>query len=347
MGAPMLTLGQVAEVVGGRLVGDAAVRVRTVAPMDEAGPDELGLLAARRYVRFAPESRAGAFLVSADLEAAVEGRTPLVVVDDAHRALAALLRHLHPPEPVEAGIHPTAVVGEGVRLGKDVRLGPYAVVEDGAEIGDGCSIAAHVVVGRNARLGSRCTLHPHVVLYPRTSLGDRVIVHAGAKLGVDGFGYTFEDGSHRRVPHVGRCVVEDDVEIGANTTVDRGSIGDTVVGRGSKLDNLIQLGHNVRVGALSLMAAMVGVAGSTRIGKGALLGGQAGVIGHLEIGDGAQIAAAARVMRDVPAGATVAGDPARPNREYLRTRAHVERLPRLLERVKALEKAVDALRGHG
>lgn len=346
MGAPVLTLREVADLVGGRIVGDADVEIASVAPLDEARPDQLGFLAAKRYSRFAAESEAGAFLVSADLESAVEDGRTLVVVEDAHRALAALLRHLHPAEPEEAGIHPTAVVGKGVRLGEGVYLAPYAVIEDNAVIGDRCRIGAHAVVGTGAQLGRNCTLHPHVVLYPRTVLGDRVIVHAGTRLGVDGFGYTFEDGAHRKVPHVGRCVIEDDVEIGANTTVDRGSIGDTVVGRGAKLDNLIQLGHNVRVGELSLMASMVGVAGSTRIGKGVLMGGQAGVIGHLEIEDGAQVAAAARVMRDVSAGETVAGDPARPNREYLRTRAHVERLPRLLERVKALEKAVDALRGH-
>ncbi len=343
MPAPVLTLQEVAEIVGGRLVGPGAVKIRSVAPVEEAGSEELGLLATKRYARFVPESAAGALLVSAELEATVDEGIPMVVVDDAHRALAALLRHLHPEKRPEARIHPTAVLGRGVRLGNDVGLGPYSVVEDGAEIGDGCRIGAHVVVGRDARLGRGCVLHPHVVLYARTVLGDDVIVHSGARLGVDGFGYTFEDGAHRKVPQVGRCVVEDGVEIGANTTLDRGSIGDTVIGRGTKLDNLIQLGHNVRVGALSLMASMVGVAGSTRIGSGVLLGGQAGVIGHLEVGDGAQIAAAARVMRDVPAGETVAGDPARPNREYLRTRAMVERLPRLAKRIKALEEAVDAL----
>jgi len=347
MGAPMLTLRKVADLVGGRVVGDADVEIRSVAPLDEARSDQLGFLASKRYTRFAPDSEAGALLVSAELHSDVGDGRALVVVDDAHRALAALMRHLHPPEPEEAGIHPTAVVGKGVRLGQGVLLAPYAVIGDDAVIEDECRIGAHAVIGRGARLGRQCTLHPHVVLYPRTVLGERVIVHAGTCLGVDGFGYTFEDGGHKKVPHVGRCVIEDDVEIGANTTIDRGSIGDTVVGMGSKLDNLIQLGHNVRVGALSLMASMVGVAGSTRIGKRVLIGGQAGVIGHLEIQDGAQVAAAARVMRDVPAGETVAGDPARPNREYLRTRAHVERLPRLVERVKKLEKAVDALRGRG
>ncbi len=344
---PTLTLQEVAELVGGRLAGDGTGTIRGIAPLEEAEPEQLGLLAAKRYVRFVDQSRAAALLVSEELEAHVTGERPLVVVEDAHRALVPLLERLHPPEPVEPGIHPTAVVGRNVRLGSEVTLDPYCVVGDGAEIGDGCRIGAHVVVGRQSRLGAGCTLHPHVVLYPRTVLGNGVVVHSGTCLGVDGFGYTFMDGAHRKVPQVGRCVIEDDVEIGSNTTVDRGSIGDTVVGRGSKLDNLIQLGHNVRVGALSIMAAMAGVAGSTKIGRGVLFGGQAGAIGHLEIGDQARVAAAARVMRDVPAGETVAGDPARPNREYLRWRVHLDRLPRLSDRVKALERAVDALRERG
>ncbi len=345
MTTPTLTLREVSDLVGGRLVGDATATIRGIAPVDEAGPHELGLLAARRYVQFVDGSRAAAFLVSAALEGQAGTGHDLVVVEDARQALIPLLERLHPPEPTQPHIHPTAVVGEGVRLGRDVTLGPYCVVEDGAEVGEGCRIGAHAVIGSRCRLGEHCTIHPHVVLYPETVLGDRVVVHAGTCLGVDGFGYAFVDGAHRKVPQVGRCVLEDDVEIGANTTIDRGSIGDTVVGSGSKLDNLIQLGHNVRVGPLTVMAAMVGVAGSTRIGRGVLFGGQAGVIGHLDIGDGARVAAAARVMRDVPAGEIVAGDPARPNREYLRWRARLDRLPRLAERVKALEQAVDDLAG--
>lgn len=344
MSASALTLQEVADLVGGRLVGDAKTLIQGIAPVDEAGPDQLGLLAARKYVQFVPESRAAALLISAQLEHQVAGSHALVVVDDAHQALEPLLRHLHPPEVLEASIHPTAVVGRGVRLGRGVALGPYSVVEDDVEIGDGCRVGAHAVVGKSCKLGEGCTLHPHVVLYPRTVLGNHVVIHSGTCLGVDGFGYTVVEGAFRKVPQVGRCVVGDDVEIGANTTVDRGSIGDTVLGEGCKLDNLIQLGHNVRLGARSILAAMVGIAGSSRLGRGVSMGGQAGMIGHLDIGDGARIAAAARVMRDIGAGETVAGDPARPNRSYLRWRAQLERFPQFVERLKALEKAVDALR---
>ncbi len=339
----LLTLGDASRLVGGRLEGDPGLTVTGVAPVEEAGDTELAFLAAKRYVRHVPLSRAGAFLVSGDLEARVCPR-PRIVVEDPHRALVLLLRRLHPEEPASAAVHPTAVLGRRVRLGEGVAVGPYAVLDDDVEVGDGSRIGAHVVVGSACRLGQGCTLHPQVVLYPRTVLGAGVIVHSGTVLGADGFGYAWFDGAHQRIPHVGRVVLGDDVEIGANSAVDRGSIGDTVLGSGVKLDNLVHIAHNVHVGEESLLAGMVGIAGSTRIGKGVWMGGQAGVINHLDIGDGARLAAAAKVLRDVPAGETVSGHPARPHREELHRQAHLGRLPRLMERVEALEAELESLR---
>ena len=234
--------------------------------------------------------------------------------------------------------------GRGVDLGEDVGVGAYTVIEDGAVIGAGTRIGPHVVVGRNARVGASCTIYPQVVLYPDTVLGDRVMVHSGTRLGSDGFGYLFFDGAHQKIPHVGGCRIGDDVEIGANTCVDRGSVGTTVIEAGCKVDNLIQVAHNVRLGSQSMVAALVGIAGSTQIGKGVWLGGQAGLINHLDVGDGARVAVAAKVMRDVAAGETMSGHPARPHREDLRKQANLSRLPKLLDRVKALEAEVDSLR---
>lgn len=333
-----MTLSAIAELVGGRVEGDPDLRVGALRPIEEAGPGELGLLAARRYVRFVRSSRAGAMLVSEELEGDVpEGRAH-VVVPNVHGVLPALLARLHPPAPEPGpGIHPTAVLGIGVHLGAHVSIGPYVVLGDGAEVGDRSRIDAHAVIGDRVRVGADCHIYPHVVVYPGTSIGERVLVHAGAKLGSDGFGYTYVDGAHRKVPQVGGCIIGDDVEIGANTTVDRGSVGDTVLEKGVKLDNLVQIAHNVKLGAHSLLAALVGIAGSTRIGKGVFLGGQAGVIGHLEIGDGAKIAIASKVLRDVEARETVSGYPARPHREDLRRLAHLGRLPKLLERIEKLE----------
>jgi len=338
-----LTLGDLAALVEGRLEGDGGLEVTGVAPVEEAGAAQVAFLSSKRYARYVAESGAGAFLVTEELESHVAPR-PRVVVKEPHRALIRVLRLLQPTQEVSPGVHPTAVLGAGVRLGADVSIGPYAVLEDGAEIGDRTRIGAHSVVGRGAKLGAECTLHPHVVLYPGTVVGNRVILHSGVVLGADGFGYAFFDGAHQRIPHLGRAVIQDDVEIGANSAVDRGSIGDTVLEPGVKVDNLVQIAHNVRIGALSMLAGMVGIAGSTRIGKGVWMGGQVGIINHLEIGDGARLAVATKVMKDVPAGATMSGHPARPHREDMQRQAAAGRLPKLLERLKALEAEVEALR---
>lgn len=340
---PSLTLAQVAEMVGGTPHGDPNTPVTGVAPVDEAGPGDMVLVLAKRFAGEAASSNAGSFLTSEEYADAC-GRHPRVVVDDPRRAMVRLLRAFHPSPATSPGIHPTAVLGRGVSLGRDVRVAPYAVLDDDVTVGDGCSIGAHAVVGRGAHLGEACVLHPHAVVYPHTQLGDRVILHSGAVIGSDGFGYVFFDGAHQRIPHPGRAVLGDDVEIGANSAVDRGSVGDTVLEAGVKVDNLVQVAHNVRVGAQSMMAALVGVAGSTRIGKGVWLGGQAGVVNHLEIGDGARLAVATKLYRDVPVGETYSGHPGRPHREELKRQALLGRLPKLVARVEALEAELAALR---
>ena len=337
-GELILTAGEVATLVRGRIEGDPSVRVSGIVPLDEAGPDEMGFLADRRYLGHLGPCGAGSLLVSEDLADEAAGFATRVIASDPYEALRPLLAHLHPEPPTESGVHPTAVLGKGVRLGAGVRIGPYAVLEEAVEIGDGVSIGAHACVGRGSRIGNGSILHPHVVLYPGSVVGERAILHAGVRLGVDGFGYVFTDGEHRKLPQVGGCIVEDDVEIGANSTLDRGSIGNTVVAEGSKLDNLVHLGHNVRVGARSLLVAQVGIAGSTRLGEGVACGGQVGVSGHLEIGDRARLAAQAGVIGDIAPGETVSGYPARRHRDYLRGMALVLRLPGLFRRILALEK---------
>ena len=343
-----LALTEVASLVGGRVVGVPDLRIRDVAPLDEAERDELALLADRRYLADVSSSRAGALLVAEKLAAKVQDARPLVIVDDPHYGLVKLLPELHPPVLREPSVHTTAVLGRGVVLGSGVEIGPYAFVDGGAQLGDRVRLGAHVVVGRDARVGDDTVLYPHVVLYPHTELGQRVIVHAGARLGSDGFGYAFVDGEYRKVPQVGRCVVEDDVEIGANATVDRGSIGSTSVGRGSKLDNLVHLAHNVRVGPGCAMAAQVGIAGSTQLGNGVQFGGQSGAIGHLEIGDGVRISAQAGVTGDVAPRQTMTGFPARELQQYMRAWAWTLRLPELARRIRALESRVGVSeRGEG
>jgi UDP-3-O-[3-hydroxymyristoyl] glucosamine N-acyltransferase len=340
---PTLSAGQVAKLVGGRIEGDPSVQVRGIAPLSQARADDLGFLTTPRYLRDFDGTEAGALLVSQALAAAVETHPSRVVVEDPRQAVLPLLAHFFPDAPPEPGIHPTAVLGKGVALGRELTIGPYAVIGDGTSLGDGVRLGAHSVVGENCVVGNQSVLHPHVVLYPNTVLGSRVVLHAGVRIGADGFGYVPAGGGIRKVPQVGACVIGDDVEVGANSCIDRGSIGRTEIGASTKIDNLVQVGHNVRVGRSVLMAAQAGIGGSIDIGDGAMIGGQAGLAGHLDIGPGAKLAAQAGVIGDVPAGRTVAGFPARENREFLRATANLYKLPDALKRVKDLEERLARL----
>jgi len=337
-GGNVLTAAAVAAAVHGELRGDPAATVSRVAPLDRAGPGDLTFLASAKYAGLL-EARAdgvGVLLVTSELADRAGIAAARVVVANPHEAMLSLLGALYPGPRHVAGVHPTAVIGRGARLGEDVAIGPYVVIGEGAAVGAGTRLEAHVVVGAGTVVGERCHLFPGVTLYPGTVLGDRVRVHAGARLGSDGFGYVFRNGIHDKIPHVGRCVVEDDVEIGANTTIDRGSIDDTRIGAGTKIDNLVQVGHNVRIGRLCLLMAQVGVAGSVRVEDGCILAGQAGISGHLTIGKGARVAAQGGVFGDIPAGETWSGYPARPHREALRAQAAMFRLPALMRGLERL-----------
>ena len=324
---------ELAAAVGGELEGGADPDLSGVAPLDRAGPRELAFLAQPKYAAEAVTTAAGAVLVTRTLAAQV-GTRPRIIVADVHRSLPAILELLHPEAPAVPGIHPTAVLEHGVQLGADVVIEAYAVIGRDSRVGDGARVGAHCVLGRDCVLGAGVYLHPHVTLYDRTEVGARSILHSGVCIGVDGFGYATVEGSHRKIPQVGSCRIGSDVEIGANTTIDRGSIGPTEIGDGCKIDNLVQIGHNVRVGADTIIIAQVGVAGSTRIGRRVTLGGQAGLQGHIRIGDGATIGAQAGVFGSVPPGAVYSGYPARPHRDALRAQAALFRLPRLLRQLR-------------
>ena len=332
-----LTASSIADAVGGTLTGNGEAVVTSIAPLDRAEPHHLSFLASAKYAPMLAAARPGVLLVSPEL-ADTPGDVPArIVVASPHDAMLSLLAALYPAPVHTPGIHPTAVIGRGVSLGDDVAIGPYVVIGDGARIGDRTSLHPHVVVGAGVTVGSECELYASVTLYPGTTLGARVRVHAGARLGSDGFGYVFRNGVHEKIPHVGRCIVEEGVEIGANTTVDRGSIDDTVIGAGTRIDNLVQIAHNVRIGRLCLIMSQVGVAGSVRVEDGCILAGQVGVSGHLTVGKGARLAAQAGVFGDIPAGETWSGYPARPHREALRAQAAMFRLPSL---IRALERLV-------
>lgn len=331
---------EVARVVVGSFEGDNDPVLRAVHPLDGAGPEDLAFLAHTRYLPYLSTTRAGAILVVESLADRVPAHIPRILVADVHAALATLLPRFYPAARPEPGVHATAVIGSGARLGEEVCIGPFAVVGPRVRLGDRCQIGAHSVLGEDCDLDEEVVLHPHVTLYPGVRIGTRSIIHSGCRVGVDGFGYVMDGDGWRKIPQVGSCIIGSDVELGANVTVDRGSIGVTEIRDGVKIDNLVQIGHNVRIGDQTIVVAQVGIAGSTVVGRRATLGGQAGIVGHITIGDGAVIAAQAGVIGDVPAGAVFSGYPARPHREALRGQAAIKRLPRMIERVQALERAL-------
>ncbi len=331
-----LTAAEVAGLVGGEVVGDGAAPLSGVAPLDRAGSGDLSFLASGKYLEEFQRSRAGAVLCKAEHRAAQPGPATRIVVGDPHRAMLQVVARLFPPPPRAAGVHPTAVVERGAVLGAEVAVGPHAVVGAGARLGDRATVMANVVVGGGVVVGEDAILYPGVVLYPGAEIGARTILHAGVKVAVDGFGYVPGPEGHAKLPHVGRCVVGEDVEIGANSTLDRGSVGDTEVGAGTKIDNLVHIGHNCRVGKRCLSMAQVGLAGSTRVEDDVILAGQVGLAGHLTVGRGARIGAQSGVMDDVPAGAAWFGDPARAHREAMRGVAALYRLTPIVSRIEEL-----------
>ena len=341
---PPLSLADVARVVGGTVVGDGTRMLRGISTLDRADEHELTFLSSARYAKELLESNAGAVLVTPEL-AEVPGRCAnRVVVAKPHEAMLTLLpRFYRMPERPFVGVHPSAAVAPDAVIHPDACVEAFVVVGAGATIGKGCWIGSHCTVGEGVVVGADSRLVDQVTLYPGTTLGERVTLHAGVRIGSDGYGYVFKGGAHQKIPHVGRCVIGNDVEIGANSTIDRGSLDATTIGDGTKIDNLVHVGHNCRVGRLVLMMAGVAIAGSARIEDGVVIAGQVGIAGHVTIGTRATLAAQAGVIGDVPAGATWGGYPARPHKDVLRGYAAMKRLPELLKRIdKLLGREPDA-----
>jgi len=337
------TLSAIAGFIDGEVLGDDDHPIRGVATLEKAGPFDLSFLASKKYLSVLEKSRAGAIVCPEGIR--IPHRN-LILVKNPHLSFGRIVGLFHPSqEPEIAGIHPTAILGAGIRLGKGVAIGPYAVVGKGVVISDSASVGPLSWIGDRAEIGEGTRIGPRVSVYPDVRLGKRCVVQAGTVLGSDGFGYAEDDeGRHRKIPQVGRLVIEDDVEIGSNCAIDRGSLGDTIIGRGTKFDNLVHIAHNVTIGDDSLLVAQVGISGSTVIGKRVVLAGQAGVAGHIEIGNGAVVGAQAGVVKSVPPGEIVSGYPARPHRKALKTQALLVKIPELVERVKELENRVKAMR---
>ena len=321
------SLKELAELAGAS-IGDGAdpeAEFVDVKSLGEAGPEHVSFLDNKRYVKNFSKSRAGACLVHPDHGNAAPKDMALLLSQEPYRAYAKVAAAFYPPEPPESGIAPSADIDKTAKIGKGCRIEPGVVIGQAAEIGPNCHIDVNTVVGRGVVIGKECAIGPNVSL-AFCLIGERVSIHAGTRIGQDGFGFAPGQDGHLKVPQAGRVLIEDDVDIGANTTIDRGSGPDTVIGMGTKIDNLVQIAHNVKLGKHCMVASQVGISGSTEIGDFVMLGGQAGLAGHLKIGAGARIAAKCGVMGNVEAGATVGGFPARPLREWLRGVAVLRRL---------------------
>ena len=332
---------ELARRLGGSLDGED-VELTAIAPLDEAGPGELSFLHAAKYADRMAETSASAVLVSETYDGPSPGA--LIRVDAPYAALRRSLEWLHPETDLPTpGVHPSAVVDPSARLGEEVAVGPLAVIEADVEVGEGTSIGAGAYLGRRVKVGAHCRIHPSVTVYRRCRIGDRVEILAGAVIGSDGFGHSREEGVYRKMPHIGIVVLEDDVLVGACTTIDRATFGETRIEKGAKLDNLVMIAHNCVIGPDAAVAAQAGLAGSTTVGGGVQIGGQAGFAGHLTVEDGAVVGAQAGVTKDVPEGAFVSGYPARPHREAQLQLAAIARLPDLRRNVRDLESRLAEL----
>lgn len=327
-------------------MGPGTTTVGGIAPLERAGPGDLSFLASPRYLPYFQRTSASVVLVAPAMEqsAGPDGPASRIVVADPYAALLVVLPVLYPQAVWEAGVHASAVVGRGATWQEPVEIGPHAVLGAGVQLGRNVRIGAGCILGDGVAVGDDSQLYPAVTLYAGTALGKRVIVHSGAVLGSDGFGYIPGKGGegHRKIPHVGRCLIGDDIEIGANTCIDRGSVDDTVIGSGTKIDNLVHIAHNVRIGARCLIMAQAGIAGSCQLEDDVIIAGQGGLSDHVTVGRGARLLVQAGTFQDIPADETFFGTPARTHREVLRGQVALYRLAKIVGELEDLVQSKKA-----
>lgn len=330
------SLGELATLAGGNLHGDPTILIDAAAPLDEAGPGEITFLASKKHAEKLARSRASAAIVATGFSTA---NLPYIAVDDPLAAMLTVARALDPPAPEpRPGVDPRAAIDPSAKLGVACSIGPFAVIGAGAVLGDRCVIHSHAVVGAQCVVGDDVVLHPHSVLYPKSRVASRAILHAGVVVGGDGFGYRFAGGRHEKIPQLGRVEIGPDVEVGCNSTIDRATFGATRVGEGTKIDNLVMVGHNNRIGSHVILCSQAGIAGSCELGDYVVLGGQAGLSDHLRIGAGTQIGPQAGLNRDLGEREAVLGAPALPIRHFFRNVAQVERIGEMREDIKQIRE---------
>lgn len=322
---PSVSVGEISDLVGGQFAGDRDRLIAAVAPLAQAKGDQLSFLSNRKYASDLSTTEAGAVLVPRNVEG---DDKRWIRVDNPYFAFARVMTRWFSNRPMPKGISPNAVVSPGARLGRNVVLGHFAIVGDGVVIGDNVTIFHGVSVEAGSVIGNDCIIYPNVVIYDGTRIGNRCIIHSGVVIGSDGYGFATHEGKHYKIPQIGIVRIEDDVEIGAGSTIDRAALGETVIGEGTKIDNLVQIGHNVRIGKHCLLVSQVGIAGSTELGDYVAVAGQSGFSGHLKIGNRVQVAAKSAVLDDVPDDTKVMGSPAVPFTEFARRHAALKKLAR-------------------
>ncbi|RLE13749.1 UDP-3-O-(3-hydroxymyristoyl)glucosamine N-acyltransferase [Candidatus Aerophobetes bacterium] len=330
------TLGELARLVNGEIIGDEGLVIRGVASVEEAKEGDITFAVSEKFLRMAESSKASAVVVPSGIDNFCK---PVIKVENPRLAFAKILEIYAPAKPESSGIHKTAVISDRVKIGKGVTIGPYSIIEEGSIIEDNVYLSGFVYLGREVFIGEGTFIHPRVTILDRISIGKKVIIHSGTVIGSDGFGFVRKmNGSYYKIPQIGRVVIEDNVEIGANVTIDRATTGETRIGQGTKIDNLVHIAHNVSIGSNVAIVALVGISGSCKIGSGVILAGQAGVTDHVCIGDNTVVAAKSGVTKDVPSDTFVSGFPARNHIKQKKVKAMVNRLPELVKRVQRIEK---------
>ncbi len=335
---------QIAEYIQGVVVGDEQATVQTFAKIEEGMPGAISFLANPKYESFIYETQSSIVLVNKDFQPEKEVKATLIKVDNAYESIAKLLTLYEMSKPKKRGIDPLASIAPTAQIGENVYIAPYAVIGEGAVIGDNTQIHANTVIGDHAKVGSNCIIYPNVTVYHECRVGNNAILHAGCVIGADGFGHAPAADGYEKIPQIGIVILEDNVEVGANTCIDRATMGATIIRKGVKLDNLIQIAHNVEVGSNTVMASQCGIAGSTKIGEWCMFGGQVGAAGHIKIGDRLNVGAQAGIAGNVKGGQTVIGSPAIDARIFARSSAVFKKLPEMYTTLNALQKEIEELK---
>lgn len=335
---------QIAEYIQGVVVGDEQATVQTFAKIEEGMPGAISFLANPKYESYIYETQSSIVLVNKDFQPEKEVKATLIKVDNAYESIAKLLTLYEMSKPKKRGIDPLASIAPTAQIGENVYIAPYAVIGEGAVIGDNTQIHANTVIGDHAKVGSNCIIYPNVTVYHECRVGNNAILHAGCVIGADGFGHAPAADGYEKIPQIGIVILEDNVEVGANTCIDRATMGATIIRKGVKLDNLIQIAHNVEVGSNTVMASQCGIAGSTKIGEWCMFGGQVGAAGHIKIGDRLNVGAQAGIAGNVKGGQTVIGSPAIDARIFARSSAVFKKLPEMYTTLNALQKEIEELK---